>query len=196
MQFDLVEKGIGKLFLSVFDIYKVGIGPSSSHTVGPMVAAGRFLDLLQEHPRSSEVARLKVFLHGSLAFTGEGHGSDRAVVLGLLGECPQTLDPDATDGLINGANSTKSVTVEGIGDIAFDPAEDIIFDFDKALPGHANAMNFVAFDKDGMILEEQIFYSIGGGFVVNEAELAEFQDEDVNQHLKLTRYRHLKVTHL
>jgi L-serine dehydratase len=166
------------LFLSVFDIYKVGIGPSSSHTVGPIVAAGRFLEMVRAHPRIDEITRLRVFLHGSLAFTGKGHGSDRAVVLGLLGQIPETLDPDAVEGLIEGVETGKSITLEGIGDIAFDPTQDIVFDFEKSLPGHANAMNFVALADDGAIIEEQVFYSIGGGFVVNETELEDYQNQD------------------
>ncbi len=140
------------MFLSVFDIFKVGIGPSSSHTVGPMVAAGRFLDDLRKHLVSCEVDRLRVFLHGSLAFTGKGHGSDRAVVLGLMGERPESLDPETADGLMKQTGTHKSVAVKGIGEIAFDPAEDIVFDFEQALPGHANAMRFVALGGDKLIL--------------------------------------------
>ncbi len=166
------------MFLSVFDIFKVGIGPSSSHTVGPMVAAGRFLDDLREHLVSCEVDRLRVFLHGSLAFTGKGHGSDRAVVLGLMGESPESLDPETADGLMKQTGTRKSVAVKGIGEIAFDPAEDIVFDFEQALPGHANAMRFVALGGDKSILYEQVYYSVGGGFVVDETELAEYQDQD------------------
>ncbi len=99
-----------------------------------MVAAGRFLDDLREHLVSCEVDRLRVFLHGSLAFTGKGHGSDRAVVLGLMGESPESLDPETADGLMKQTGTHKSVAVKGIGEIAFDPAEDIVFDFEQALP--------------------------------------------------------------
>ncbi len=166
------------MFLSVFDVFKIGIGPSSSHTVGPMVAAGRFLDALRDYQNSAKIARLRVYLHGSLAFTGKGHGSDKAVVLGLLGESPETLDPDLTDELIEKASIEKTIKIEGLGKVAFDPAEDIVFDFEKALPGHANAMKFVAIDDAGSVLKEQVFYSIGGGFVVDEEELAEFQNTE------------------
>lgn len=166
------------MFLSVFDIFKLGIGPSSSHTVGPITAAGRFIGGLPDCPDHLKIARLWVFLHGSLAFTGKGHGSDRAVVLGLLGQRAETLDPDAADGLIEQAGAQKSITVAGVGDIAFDPEQDIVFDFDTDLPGHANAMNFTALDAAGDTVLECVYYSIGGGFVVDEDELAEFQDHD------------------
>lgn len=161
------------MFLSVFDIFKVGIGPSSSHTVGPMVAAGRFLALMRDHDRLAQVARLRVHLHGSLAFTGKGHGSDRAVVLGLLGESPQTLDPDAADGLLERAAESQTVILPRRGAVAFDPDRDIVFDYEKDLPGHANAMNFTALGEDGSLLAEQVYYSIGGGFVVGAEEFEE-----------------------
>jgi L-serine dehydratase len=171
------------MFLSVLDIFKVGIGPSSSHTVGPMVAAGRFLENIQNHGRSSEVSRLRVFLHGSLAYTGKGHGSDRALVLGLLGKSPETLDLDDIDQLIEDAVKCKCITLEDAHQITFDPAEDVVFDYEKNLPGHVNAMNFMALGEDGSVLIEQIYYSIGGGFVVNEAELDEFQNQDSDSNL-------------
>lgn len=167
------------MFLSVFEIFKIGIGPSSSHTVGPIVAAGRFVEELASRSHGQDIARIRVYLHGSLAFTGKGHGSDRAVVLGLLGESPQTLDPDAAEGLLKEATIRKTVQVAGKGDVAFDPVEDIVFDYEKILPGHANAMNFVALAEDGTSLFEQIFYSIGGGFVVNESEFEALQNHDV-----------------
>ncbi|WP_186396188.1 L-serine ammonia-lyase [Stappia sp. TSB10GB4] len=158
------------MFISVFDIFKIGIGPSSSHTMGPMVAAARFLDLLRE--RSLKPARLAVSLHGSLAFTGKGHASDRAICLGLLGHDPATINPDCIEDEIAKLTRDKRLAVEGVGHMAFDPAADLVFDYGPPLPGHANGMIFRAFDADGAELAQDTIYSVGGGFVVSEAELA------------------------
>ncbi len=163
------------MFLSVFDLYKIGVGPSSSHTMGPMVAAARFLEFLRDgdwpRPASSQVNALRVSLHGSLAFTGKGHGSDRAVVLGLNGCKPDTLDPDDVDTIIAAANERKTIAVEGFPQWRFDPATDLIFDYDENLPGHANGMRFEALDENGALLVRQIYYSVGGGFVVDDLEM-------------------------
>lgn len=163
------------MFLSVFDVFKIGIGPSSSHTMGPMVAAGRFLDevLSGDWPRPSgyRVARMDVSLHGSLAFTGVGHGTGRAVILGLMGNSPQTVDPDGMDDIIADVEASGEITPEGHPVYAFDPKTDLIFDRKNPLPGHANGMTFNAYDSDGRLLLKRIYYSIGGGFVVTELEL-------------------------
>ncbi len=163
------------MFLSVFDVFKIGVGPSSSHTMGPMVAANRFLDeiLNGEWPRPAEyrVSRLRVSLHGSLAFTGIGHGTGRAVILGLVGHLPHTVDPDAMDSIIDRVEADKTVSPEGHGDYDFDPDEDLIFDRTQPLPGHANGMVFSAYDADERLLLRRVYYSIGGGFVVTDLEL-------------------------
>ncbi|MCP4317159.1 MAG: L-serine ammonia-lyase [Hyphomicrobiales bacterium] len=163
------------MFLSVFDVFKIGIGPSSSHTMGPMVAAGRFLDdiLNGDWPRPSgyRIARLEVSLHGSLAFTGIGHGSGRAVILGLMGHQPEIVDPDAIDGIIEQVGTRKKVSPTGHPDYDFDPETDLIFDRKQPLPGHANGMAFSAYDDDDRLLLKRIYYSIGGGFVVTDLEL-------------------------
>ena len=166
-----------RVFLSVFDIYKIGIGPSSSHTVGPMVAARRFLGLCtaQKHPAAR---RLTVSLHGSLAFTGKGHGTDRACVLGLAGKVPDTLDPDSVMPILIGMAETKKVSVSGLGELDFDPAADIIFDYGPPLRGHANGMIFTLRDAGGNTLLSETYYSIGGGFVQTEAERFASQAED------------------
>lgn len=164
------------MFLSIFDIFKIGIGPSSSHTMGPMTAAARFLDSLREQRLRKDsaglIAHIHVTLHGSLAFTGKGHATDRAVVLGLIGMLPDTLDPDDAQHLEEQVRMSKRITPEGLGDIAFDPETDLIFDYGPALPGHANGLIFQAVDDAGRLLLQETFYSIGGGFVVNDAELA------------------------
>ncbi|MFD1744305.1 L-serine ammonia-lyase [Rhizobium helianthi] len=163
------------MFLSVFDVFKIGVGPSSSHTMGPMSAANRFLALLasDEWPRPSNarVASIKASLHGSLAFTGIGHGTGRAVILGLMGEAPNKVDPDQMDEIIATVERTGKITPPGHPPYDFQPATDLIFDKKQALPGHANGMSISAFDKDGRLLLKRIYYSIGGGFVVTDTEL-------------------------
>jgi len=147
------------MFLSVFDLFKIGIGPSSSHTVGPMVAARRFLDGLKE-----KNGRIRVTLHGSLAFTGKGHGTDRAIVLGLAGETPQDLDPEKIEDVL-----AKMASKKKVGPFDFDPAGDVIFDFGPALKGHANGMVF-RLERDGKAIREETYFSIGGGFVQTATE--------------------------
>lgn len=163
------------MFLSVFDIFKIGIGPSSSHTMGPMTAAARFLDVLREYHAekdSVQVMHVKVTLHGSLAFTGKGHATDRAVILGLFGKLPDTLDPDEAEQLEAQVRQARSISPRGLDTITFDPEHDLVFDYGPALPGHANGLIFQALDHAGRLLVSETFYSIGGGFVVNEQELA------------------------
>ncbi len=168
------------MFLSVFDIYKIGIGPSSSHTMGPMSAAARFLDEIRNgdwpRPQGAEVARLHVSLHGSLAFTGIGHASDRAVILGLAGYLPDGIDPDQMDAIISTVRSTGRVTPDGHPAYRFKPDENLVMDRKTPLPGHANGMMFQAFDKLDRLLLRRVYYSIGGGFVVDEAELKASQN--------------------
>jgi len=163
------------MFLSVFDVFKIGIGPSSSHTMGPMSAANRFLELLLSNdwprPTGAAVAALKVSLHGSLAFTGIGHGTGRAIILGLVGEEPHSVDPDRMDAIIADVERTGRVTPPGHPSYEFKPATDLIFDKKQPLPGHANGMSFSALDRDGRLLLKRIYYSIGGGFVVTDTEL-------------------------
>ena len=158
------------MFLSVFDMFKVGIGPSSSHTMGPMVAAARFLDLLRASP--FHAAGLRASLHGSLAFTGVGHATDRATILGLAGFLPDTYDHDAAEAALTANRADGVLRPEGLGDLRFDPARDLIFDYDTPLPGHANGMVLMATDAQCDAILSQVYYSIGGGFVVTEEELA------------------------
>lgn len=159
------------MFLSVFDMFKIGIGPSSSHTMGPMTAAVRFLNMLRDHRFTTAPARLRVTLHGSLAFTGKGHATDRAVALGLIGYTPAGIVPGEADQRLAALYENKTVQPEGLPVLSFDPANDIVFDFGPSLPGHSNGLVFEAFDAAGKSVRREIFYSIGGGFVVSEAEL-------------------------
>lgn len=164
------------MFLSVFDMFKVGIGPSSSHTMGPMVAAARFLDLMRASP--FEFHGVKASLHGSLAFTGVGHATDRATILGLAGFQPETYDDTLAEQALAEINATKFVHPEGLGNLRFDPKADMAFDYDHALTGHANGMILMATDAQGDVSLQQVYYSVGGGFVLTEQELADGQDSD------------------
>lgn len=163
------------MFLSVFDIFKIGIGPSSSHTIGPMVAAARFLDDLrggaEKIPGAGQLHRLGARLHGSLAFTGKGHATDRAVILGLCGLRPETMDPDQAETLEAEVQATGLVHPEGLGALRFDPRADLVFDYGPPLAGHANGLVFKAYDNAGNLYHQQTYYSVGGGFVQTAAEL-------------------------
>ena len=159
------------MFLSVFDMFKVGIGPSSSHTMGPMVAAARFLDTLRASP--FHFHGLRASLHGSLAFTGVGHATDRATILGLAGFAPDTYDADKAEAALARIRETKTIEAPGLGTLAFDPAKDLTFDYGPALTGHANGMVLKATDAQGDVILEETYYSIGGGFVLTAAELAD-----------------------
>ncbi len=163
------------MFLSVFDLFKIGIGASSSHTMGPMTAAARFLEeiLTGDWPRpaGTSVDRLAVSLHGSLAYTGIGHGTDRAVILGLAGQTPVTVDPDKADAIVDGISARKKVEPAGHPAYRFDPATDLVLDKKTPLLGHANGMMFNAYDSGDRLLLKRVYYSIGGGFVVSEEEL-------------------------
>ena len=170
------------MFLSVFDMFKIGIGPSSSHTMGPMSACALFLDHLRE--RGGGVARLRCTLYGSLAFTGKGHATDRAVCLGLLGCTPETIDPDLIEDMTQELWDRRRVDPPGLPEMDFDPQADLVFDYGDPLPGHANGMTLAALDADGKVLTERTYYSIGGGFVVegdveevHEGGLAEMRKE-------------------
>lgn len=159
------------MFLSVFDMFKVGIGPSSSHTMGPMVAAARFLDNMRASP--FRFHGLRASLHGSLAFTGVGHATDRATILGLAGFEPATYDAEKADAALAKIKETHVIEAPGLGPLTFDPGKDLLFDYGPALPGHANGMVLKATDAQGDVILTETYYSIGGGFVLTEAELAD-----------------------
>ena len=154
--------------ISVFDIFKIGVGPSSSHTVGPMKAARQFA--LELANTRHQVARIQVTLHGSLAYTGKGHGTDSAVILGLMGCQPDTLDPDDVEGMLRAVHGSARITVPGVGAIEFSPNDDLVFEYGEELPRHTNGMRFAALDADGNILLSEDYYSLGGGFVARGDE--------------------------
>ncbi len=164
------------MFLSVFDMFKVGVGPSSSHTMGPMVAAARFLDAMRASP--FEFHGLKGSLHGSLAFTGVGHATDRATILGLAGFLPDSYDHDKAEAALDHIRETETVQPDGLPVLKFNPREDLKFDFGPNLPGHANGMILMATDAQGDVILQETYYSIGGGFVLTEQELTEGKATD------------------
>lgn len=149
--------------ISIFDIFKIGIGPSSSHTVGPMKSARAFAAELA--PVADRVATLNVTLYGSLAFTGKGHGTDSAILLGLTGLQPDTIDPDAVEGILRTIHEHRALDLLHVGRIPFDVERDIRFEFGDELPRHTNGMRFVAYSTDGDVMADQNYYSLGGGFI-------------------------------
>ena len=157
--------------ISVFELFRIGIGPSSSHTVGPMRAARRFLERLSAEQGLSPVGTLRTHLYGSLAATGVGHGTVSAVLLGLSGAQPQTIDPDDIPGLLAGITADRALRLLGGAAIPFDVDTDVVMHADETLPGHPNGMMFEAFDVNGALLLGHRYYSIGGGFVVDDAEV-------------------------
>jgi L-serine dehydratase len=150
------------MFLSVFEVFKIGVGPSSSHTMGPMTAAADFLDALRRSNARDRAASIRVSLHGSLAFAGKGHATDRAVVLGLLGWRPAELDIDEAERQIERLRERRTLEPDGLPPLAFDPADDIVFDYGPPLPGHANGLIITAREGHGEAVFSETYYSIGG----------------------------------
>ncbi|MEW6432022.1 MAG: L-serine ammonia-lyase [Myxococcota bacterium] len=161
------------MHVSVFDLFKIGIGPSSSHTVGPMRAARRFVERLEADGLMPRVTRVKLELFGSLAFTGKGHGSDVALMLGLEGEDPRTVDIDTVRPRVDAIVKAGRVRLRGAHEVAFSPKEDLVFHRREKLPMHSNGMRFTAFEAGGAQVLQRVYYSVGGGFVVNGEGLPE-----------------------
>jgi L-serine dehydratase len=160
--------------VSVFDLFKIGIGPSSSHTVGPMRAGARFVERwLHESGELPRVARMRVELYGSLALTGRGHGTDKAVLLGLEGELPNRIDPDGIPATLERIRGAQRLRLGGAHEIDFIEKRDLVFNKRQKLPYHTNGMRFSAFAADDSLIATRDYYSIGGGFVVNQDEAAE-----------------------
>ena len=157
---------------SVFDLFKIGVGPSSSHTMGPMTAACRFVEMLGEKAMLDRVDRVEVNLYGSLALTGKGHATDRAILIGLSGKRPDRLCPDDADRIVDGIRSSGRLLLAGKREIAFDEPRDLKFLQRERLPHHSNGMRFTAFDSTGAELESKVYYSTGGGAVVDEDAIA------------------------
>src|ERR1700689_3341973 len=161
------ELGRHHVTTSTFDLFKLGVGPSSSHTMGPMTAAGRFIERLVDKGLVPRTARVQVKLYASLALTGRGHATDRAVALGLLGFEPASLDPDAAEAALLVLSQTKRLPRM---DAAFDPGCDIVWAGRERLPQHPNALTFTAFGGGETLLSSRTYFSVGGGFVRDEDE--------------------------
>ncbi|WP_457442265.1 L-serine ammonia-lyase [Roseateles sp. P5_E4] len=164
--------------VSVFDLFKIGIGPSSSHTVGPMRAARLFGLRLQHDGLLDKVARVQVILYGSLGATGKGHGSDKAVLLGLAGHEPDTVDIEAIPALMDTIRA-GDLNLLGQHQVVFDEAKDLVFKRRETLPFHANGMRCIAFDADGNEIANRVYYSVGGGFVVSDEVAADGSKQKV-----------------
>ncbi|MEJ6595219.1 L-serine ammonia-lyase [Parasphingorhabdus sp.] len=155
---------------STFELFKIGVGPSSSHTMGPMLAASMFVQRSAEAGKLGDVTRLETLLFGSLALTGKGHATDRAILLGLSGQRPENIEPDAADALVEKIRSGAKISLNGSHEIAFNEEADVIFDQKKRLDFHSNAMRFSAFSGDQLV-ETREYYSVGGGAILDEDQI-------------------------
>src|ERR1700733_14213696 len=154
--------------VSVFDLFKIGIGPSSSHTVGPMRAARLFAVRLQHEAKLAATTRICAQMYGSLGATGKGHGTDKGELLGLVGHEPDTVDIDGIARELNAIRESKRLALLGTHEVSFNERTDLVFFRRETLPFHANGMRFTAFDSAGAELLTRIYYSVGGGFVVSD----------------------------
>lgn len=155
--------------ISIFELFKIGIGPSSSHTVGPMVAAKQFVTDLEERGELSKTNRVEVHLYGSLALTGVGHGTDMAVLMGLEGQAPDTIEVDTIDQRLEAIEREQTLCLAGDHNINFQRERDLLFHMEEFLPQHSNGMTCRAFAGDALLFERS-YFSIGGGFVLSEED--------------------------
>ncbi len=191
--------------ISVFDLFSIGIGPSSSHTVGPMLSANAFLQLLEDTAHFDKTHRVKIELYGSLALTGKGHGTDKAILNGLENQNPETVKPESMIPRMHEILSAHTLNLAGKKNITFNESTDFLFLQKELLPKHTNGMRFSAYDNNNNLLIDQVYYSIGGGFITTEEEF-DAQTEDSNpppypfstgdQLLKLCKDNKLSVAEL
>jgi len=191
--------------LSVFDIFKIGIGPSSSHTMGPMNAARSFVELLASRELLERTAQISAQLYGSLALTGRGHCTDRAILLGFEGSSPDTIDPAIIEPALHRIRASGRIRLLGRREIAFDEPLNLLFHTDQVLPGHSNGMRFTAHDAALEVLAREEYYSIGGGFIVQAGVPAAagevrakpaYEFESAAQLLELARQHGLEIHEL
>src|SRR5210317_1826899 len=154
--------------ISVFELLRIGIGPSSSHTVGPMRDAAMFMNEVRDSIGRDRLARVRTELFGSLGATGKGHGSDKAVILGLSGEAPETVDTGSIPGRLEQIRSSGRLALSDSSELHFEMDRDLVFHKQRVLPYHPNGMIFSALDAAGELLLQRTYYSVGGGFVVNQ----------------------------
>ncbi|WNC69863.1 L-serine ammonia-lyase [Thalassotalea nanhaiensis] len=172
--------------ISVFDMFSIGIGPSSSHTVGPMRAANRFIDSLKQENVFNDVNRIKVELFGSLGQTGIGHGTGKAVILGLHGEAPESVAVEKIDSILETTVANEKIILNNETSISFPKSDAIVYHRRKTLPAHANAMTIFAFNGNNIVLEKT-YYSIGGGFIVEDSEFEQEKDKALSLHANIER---------
>ena len=182
--------------VSVFDIYTIGIGPSSSHTVGPMKAAKLFIEFIEGTNNLQHIHTIKADFYGSLGLTGKGHGSDKAFILGVQGYAPESINSNNIDSILTDVskNKTLKLNFKSSHDIKFDPKKDIKFHRRVSLPHHPNAMAFAAFNNEGKELSRKIYYSVGGGFILEEAEID--TDNVIENHLQSIPYPYSSASNL
>jgi len=177
--------------ISVFDMFSIGIGPSSSHTVGPMKAAKLFVEQLKNENKLTQTTRVKCELFGSLGQTGIGHGTGKAVILGLSGENPDTIAVEDIDSILEAVVSSQQISLNGEHIVSFPKNDAIIYHRRKTLPAHSNAMTIFAYaevaGKEGTLLLEQTYYSIGGGFIVNARDFEKEKDKALSLHNNIKR---------
>jgi len=158
--------------VSVFDLFKIGIGPSSSHTVGPMRAANMFIAQVMSHHLQDRIHSITTELYGSLSHTGRGHGTDKAIILGLLGKEPDTVDPDTIPELLEQVEKSEQIKANDLITLEFKNKKHLVWHKRKKLPLHSNGMQFTALDKDGNELLKKAYYSVGGGFILSHSHMA------------------------
>ncbi|KAF3362765.1 L-serine dehydratase [Chlamydiales bacterium STE3] len=194
--------------ISTFDLFSIGMGPSSSHTVGPMRAAKLFMQLVEKAELTQEIARMRIDLYGSLALTGKGHATDIAVMLGLSGETPESIDPNSVAIKIYKIQQEKHIALLGKKLVLFNETTDLLFHFDKQLPYHPNGMRFTIYNPNGKELLSQVYYSVGGGFIIDhdtaskdktlgdEGHKLPYPFKNAEELLKLCRENRLSITQL
>lgn len=194
--------------ISTFNLFSIGMGPSSSHTVGPMRAARLFMETIEKAGVLKEVARLRTDLYGSLALTGKGHATDIAVMLGLSGETPENIDPNSVPDKIEKIKTEKTLSLFSKHPIKFDEEKDLLFHYDKQLPYHPNGMRFTIYNQHGKELLSQVYYSVGGGFIVDhdtaskdktlgdEEHKLPFPFKNAEEMLKQCREKNYSITQL
>lgn len=166
--------------ISLFNLFSIGIGPSSSHTVGPMKAANAYIIRLHHENKLSRTNRIQIELFGSLAYTGKGHGTDNAILLGLEGQMPETIDPDSIKPRAKEIIEQRSILLNNLQATPFHFQNDFIFNFKEILPFHTNGMRFSVFDVDNKLIDHEIYYSIGGGFILNQEEASHPHPKDTS----------------
>ena len=159
------------MYISIFDLFKIGVGPSSSHTVGPINATNQFIDYLIQQKLFDQIDKIQFELFGSLAFTGKGHGTDKALILGLMGYTPTTVNPKLTKQIINDVKSEKQILLNQNKKIKFNFSNDIKFNFKDQKKFHSNAILIKAFDTNNKLIYKEIYYSTGGGFIINDKQI-------------------------